>query len=106
MAKLRKADMLLLLLDILVLDDDRVMQFDELVELSVVIIVVLAPSPPRRRLVVRGSTSNILDAPRFFGDETGEIVVQHAIFLLLLLLVYTKLTILYLNRELVVKFSF
>ena len=73
------------------LDDKVVIEF-ELVELSVVIIVVLAPSPPRRRLVVRGSTSNILDAPRFFGDETGEMVVQHAIFILLLL-IYTKIIV-------------
>lgn len=46
-----------------------------LVSLSVVSMVV---EVGRRLLADRGS-SNILEAPRFLGDDTGEIVVQHAI---------------------------
>lgn len=37
-----------------------------------------------RLLADRGS-SNILEAPRFLGDDTGEIVVQHAIVVTILL---------------------
>lgn len=50
---------------------------DELVAVLSVVNIVVPSVAPRRRFAVFGS-SNILDAPRFLGDETGEMVVQHA----------------------------